>query len=110
MSRSTEGPPMFGNLDQEYGQVRLLIDMAVQEEVEIALDELVDKVECNVLGLPQPVLPVDIEFLLYEMTEKVQRMESHDQAVSGPYTVGQKSVYIPCDWFSPESAEYEGSC
>ena len=38
-----------GNLDQEHGQVRLLIDMAVQEEVEIALDELVDKVECNVL-------------------------------------------------------------
>ena len=48
-----------GNLDQEHGQVRLLIDMAVQEEVEIALDELVDKVECNVLGLPQPV-PVEV--------------------------------------------------
>ena len=48
-----------GNLDQEHGQVRLLMDMAVQEEVEIALDELVDKVECNVLGLPQPV-PVEV--------------------------------------------------
>ena len=49
-----------GNLDQEHGQVRLLIDMAVQEEVEIALDELVDKVECNVLGLPQPPVPLEV--------------------------------------------------
>jgi len=49
-----------GNLDQEHGQVRLLIDMAVQGEVEIALDELVDKVECNVLSLPQPPVPLEV--------------------------------------------------
>lgn len=53
-----------GYFDLEHGQVLLAkIDMAVQEEFEIALDELVDKVECDVLGLPDPV-PVDIEFFL----------------------------------------------
>ena len=31
-----------------------MTDMVVQEEVEIALDKLVVRVECNVLGLPEP--------------------------------------------------------
>ena len=85
------------------------IDMAVQEEVEIALDELVDKVECDVLGLPEPV-PVDIEFLLYEMTGKVADRTASERAVIGPYRIGEMLVYIlPCDWFPPECAEYEGS-
>mmetsp|Transcript_126186 Transcript_126186/g.288853 ORF Transcript_126186/g.288853 Transcript_126186/m.288853 type:complete len:88 (+) Transcript_126186:112-375(+) len=86
--------------------------MAVQEEVEIALDELVDKVECDVLlgGLPEPV-PVDIiEFLLHEkMTGKVADRTAAERAVIGPYRVGETLVYIPCDWFPPECAEYEGS-
>jgi len=43
-----------GHFDLEHGQMRHMTDMVVQEEVEIALDELVVRVECNVLGLPEP--------------------------------------------------------
>ena len=43
-----------GHFDLEHGQMRYMTDMVVQEEVEIALDELVVRVECNVLGLPEP--------------------------------------------------------
>ena len=50
----------MGHFDLEHGQMRHMTDMVVQEEVEIALDELVDKVQCNVLGLPQPV-PVEVQ-------------------------------------------------
>jgi len=44
----------MGHFDLEQGRVRHMTDMVVQEEVEIALDELVVRVECNVLGLPEP--------------------------------------------------------
>ena len=43
----------LGHFDLEHGQTRHMTDMVVQEEVEIALDELVVRVECNVLGLPE---------------------------------------------------------
>jgi len=43
-----------GHFDLEHGQMRHMTDMVVQDEVEIALDKLVVRVECNVLGLPEP--------------------------------------------------------
>ena len=44
----------MGHFDLEHGHMRHMTDMVVQEEVEIVLDELVVRVECNVLGLPEP--------------------------------------------------------
>jgi len=49
-----------GDTDLDHGQLRHWIEMAVQEEVNITLDELMDEVECNVLGLPAEPVPVDI--------------------------------------------------
>ena len=95
----------MGNLELEHSQVRFEADAAeVQEEVEIALHELLERVECNVLGLPEPV-PVEIEFLLGEMLGKVEVM-ALTKAMHGPYEVGDKLLYIPCgDWFPPECEE-----
>jgi hypothetical protein len=46
-------------------------------------------------------------FLMSEMLGEVERMITN-QMMSGPCKVGKKFVYIPCDWFPPECAEYEG--
>jgi len=94
----------MGNLGLEHSQVCFEADAAeVQEEVEIALHELLERVECNVLGLPEPV-PVEIEFLLHEMLGKVEVL-ALTEAMHGPYEVGDKLLYIPCDWFPPECEE-----
>uniref|UniRef100_A0A7S3Y6H0 Uncharacterized protein n=1 Tax=Heterosigma akashiwo TaxID=2829 RepID=A0A7S3Y6H0_HETAK len=102
----------MGNLGLEHSQVLVRrkwetcfeADAAeVQEEVEIALHELLERVECNVLGLPEPV-PVEIEFLLHEMLGKVEVL-ALTEAMHGPYEVGDKLLYIPCDWFPPECEE-----
>ena len=58
-SKEKAGEPC-SDLDHD-GPLRHRIDMAVQKEVNIALDELMDEVECNVLGPPAEPVPVDNE-------------------------------------------------
>lgn len=42
------------HFDLEHGQMRHMTGMVVQEENKIAVGELVIRVECNVLGRPEP--------------------------------------------------------